>query len=241
MSGYTKQDPQTIQTMFNSIAQHYDLANSVLSFRLHKRWNHYLVRQVMIPNYSHAFLDLCCGTGDIAFDYLQTISTPCQAYLIDFCTNMLTCAKEKSSHLSLTKHQLHYIEADAQSIPLLNETIDCTTIAYGIRNIKDPTKCIQEVYRVLKPGGRFGILELTRPKNPLLRLGHHFYLKTFLPFFGKWLTFNQEAYHYLRNSIDTFIPPQDLETILNSSGFTQINRIPLLGGIATIFVGHKPG
>jgi demethylmenaquinone methyltransferase/2-methoxy-6-polyprenyl-1,4-benzoquinol methylase len=112
-------------------------------------------------------------------------------------------------------------------------------MAYGIRNVQDPKSCIHEVARLLKPGGRLGILELTRPSFPLLRLGHQFYLKTIIPFFGKWLTDNEDAYRYLCRSIQTFIEPQEIEKLLIEARFQKTKRIPLTGGIATLIVGTK--
>lgn len=240
MPPYQKENPSTIQSMFNSIAKQYDKANAVLSLQLHKRWNHTLVCQVMSPLKTHTYLDLCSGTGDIAFDYLQTNPATCQAFLIDFSANMLSCAKAKAATLHLKRHEIKYIEADVQNIPLGKDTIDCATMAYGIRNVKDPSVCIGEVFRVLKPGSRFGILELTQPHNSLLRLGHQLYLKTILPFFGKILTTNQDAYDYLQNSIQTFIAPSDLEKLMQERGFVNTSRLSLAGGIATILIGTKP-
>ena len=113
-------------------------------------------------------------------------------------------------------------------------------MAYGMRNVHEPIKCIQETLRVLKPGGCFGILELTRPQNRLLRFGHNIYLRTFLPLLGKWLTASPEAYQYLCRSIQAFLSPEELEALLKSNGFVQTRCIPLTGGIATIILGFKP-
>ncbi|WP_068466469.1 bifunctional demethylmenaquinone methyltransferase/2-methoxy-6-polyprenyl-1,4-benzoquinol methylase UbiE [Candidatus Protochlamydia phocaeensis] len=237
---YNKNRPQTIQKMFNSIAKRYDLTNAVLSCYLHKRWNHELVRRVLCDQTSHTLLDLCSGTGDIAFDYLRSVSTPCRAYLVDFSKEMLNCAKEKADQLSFSSHSLEYIQADVHRLPFLNQSVDCATMAYGIRNVHHPAQCIQEVYRVLKPGGCLGILELTRPSNRLLRYGHQIYLRTLLPLFGKWLTANEEAYQYLRQSIHTFIPPGQLEALFRENGFIKTGRYSLNGGIATIITGYKP-
>lgn len=238
---YRKDSPQTIQAMFNSIANRYDLANAVLSFSLHKRWNKTLVRRVLTPTSPPVFLDLCAGTGDIAFHYLRTLTTPCHAYLIDFSSDMLEQAKRKAASLSLpAPHALSYLEADVQELPLPAQLADCATMAYGMRNVQQPARCLQDVFRVLKPGGCFGVLELTRPNNRLLRLGHQLYLRTFLPLVGKWLTANQQAYQYLCQSIDTFIAPQELENLFTAQGFVQTQRYSLAGGIATLIIGYKP-
>lgn len=237
---YNKNRPQTIQAMFDSIAKRYDRTNAVLSFYLHKRWNLELIKRVQGQQTSHTLLDLCAGTGDIAFTYLRHTSTPCQAYLVDFSAEMLAHAKLKEKGLEKHSHHIKYIQADVQRLPFENHLIDCATMAYGIRNVHHPRQCLQEVFRVLKPGGCLGILELTRPQNRFLNIGHKLYLKTILPLLGKWLTANEEAYQYLRQSIDAFIPPDAIEEILAEAGFTKIDRYPLTGGIATLMIAYKP-
>ncbi len=240
MKIYNKNRPHTIKAMFNSIAQKYDRTNDVMSFYLHRHWNHELVRRVQHDQTPHTIMDLCSGTGDIAFNYLKYASVPCEAYLVDFSPEMLSCAQQKASILPLHKHKIEYVVADVQRLPFENQTMDCATMAYGIRNVHHPFQCIQEVYRVLKPGGCFGILELTRPQNRLLRFGHKLYLRTLLPILGRWVTKNEDAYHYLRQSIHTFIPPKALEDDLKKAGFIKTGSYSLAGGIATIITGYKP-
>lgn len=240
MSLYTKEKPETIQAMFGSIAKSYDRTNGVLSLQLHKRWNAELVKQVIEPSKPKAILDLCCGTGEIAFTYLRKAPHPCRAYLLDFCKEMLDCARHKAKQLALnSKHNISYLQADAQAIPLADNSVDCVTIAYGIRNVKDPANCIREVLRVLRPGGTFGILELTQPTNPILRFGHTIYLRTLLPLLGWCLSDNQKAYNYLCKSIQAFIKPSDLEKTMLQIGFRQTSIVPLWGGIATILIAKK--
>lgn len=238
---YRKDSPATIQSMFNSIAKRYDITNAVLSFSLHKYWNRSLIRHVRQTSSSHVLLDLCSGTGDIALEYLRTTTVPCKACLIDFSSKMLEQAKRKAADSSLpSSHQISYIEADVQHLPLADQIANCATMAYGIRNVQDPALCIREVARVLKPGGCFGILELTRPHYKFLRWGHQFYLSTLLPFLGKWLTNNEQAYEYLYKSIQSFTSPEELEKLLAANGFCYTQTHSLAGGIATIIVGYKP-
>lgn len=240
MSQYTKQQPETIQAMFNNISAQYDKTNAVMSLNMHKKWNRTLVEKIFVQTQPKAILDLCCGTGAIAFGYLKKATYPVTAFLLDFSEGMLECAKKLAKKQSLGRHDITYLKADAQQIPLTSSSIDCASIAYGIRNLKEPEKCIQEAFRVLKPGGTFGILELTKPKNTLLKLGHSIYLRCILPIVGKALTSNKEAYTYLCNSINTFVPPEHLEKLLREAGFINITTTPLSGGIATILVGKKP-
>ena len=226
--------------MFGSIAKQYDRTNAILSFNLHRVWNRKLVQSISQDVPCRQYLDLCCGTGEIAYTFLKNLRTPVEAFLLDFCKEMLECAKTKHSRKVSSIHHLQFIQGDAQNIPLPSQSIDAVTIAYGIRNVKDPSKCVSEVYRVLRPGGKFAILELTQPTQPLMRIGHKIYLRTLLPVVGKLTAANTEAYEYLSTSIQEFIPPNTLEKLLIDSGFNDTNHQSLTGGIATIVSGSKP-
>lgn len=229
---YQQSAPESIQAMFASIAQNYDRANAIFSLGLYKRWNKKLVDAA---GSSTRLLDLCAGTGEISFAFLQK-NPQSEAILLDFCPEMLEIAQKKGEPFS---SRFEIIKADAQAIPLEKESVDFVSIAYGIRNVKKPEKCFQEVYRVLTPEGRFGILELTRPTTPLLRMGHRLYTHFLLPLIGKFTAKNFEAYKYLATSIATFTSPEELEKTLHASGFKIHKRRPLLGGIATLFVADK--
>lgn len=245
MTTYNKNNPETIQKMFNSIANNYDRTNAILSFQMHKRWNQRLIDEVLVSERPECFLDLCCGTGAIAFKYLDRLrfdhdfKKPEKVYMLDFSEGMLAYAQKKASEENLNLFDISYLQADAQHIPLPDERVDCATIAYGIRNVKQPQLCLNDVFRVLKEGGTFGILELTQPAHPLLRLGHAVYLRTCLPIMGKVATSNEEAYRYLCNSIHTFIQPNALAVMMQEAGFKEIRKIALMGGIATILIGKK--
>ena len=243
MTMYDKQRPETIQSMFGSIAKSYDKTNAVLSFQLHRLWNRKLIQATVqkAEGRSCTVADLCCGTGAITFPWLKAKNAQHEAYLIDFCPEMLECAKVKASALKLTPfHTIHYLQADVQDLPLEIETADYATLAYGIRNVESPIKCFHEVYRVLKAGGTFGILELTEPRNPVLRFGHSLYLKLLLPVFGKLFAKNGEAYKYLSQSIQAFVKPAELKLLLEEAGFSEVQVRPLSGGIATLFIATKP-
>lgn len=239
MTSYNKNEPETIRSMFNSIAQSYDRTNAVLSFQMHKIWNAALVRQAVLSSNPDVYLDLCSGTGAIAFEFLHKTSSTPKVYLLDFSEEMLAYAQDKARSQQLEHHDLTFLQADAQVIPLPDNYVDCATIAYGIRNVMQPQDCINEVYRVLKPNGTFGILELTQPSNALLRLGHGIYLRTVLPLIGKILTSNKEAYNYLCNSIHTFIPPEEIERLMQNAGFKNIKKTAFCKGVATILIGNK--
>ena len=239
MNTYNKENPQSIRLMFNAIARQYDRTNAILSFRMHKHWNRTLINKAVKPVKPKVILDLCCGTGAIAFEILKNYPNPIKVFMLDFSEQMLECAQAQAKIKNIHHHNINYLQADAQEIPLLENSIDCVTLAYGIRNIMNPTKCLKEVYRVLRPHGTFGILELTQPSNPVIRFFHTNYLNHILPFIGKLVTSNPEAYQYLCSSIKNFIPTKTLVEMMEKTGFKNIKTYSLCFGVATIFIGTK--
>lgn len=234
---YDKNTPETIQTLFNGIAPSYDLANSILSFGLHKFWNRTLIKAVAKKD--SLLLDLCAGTGEISLGYLKRYKNTPHVFLLDFSVAMLKVAKNKARKAKIPPSKMSFLEADATKIPLNAKSVHAITIAYGLRNIDDPKACIKEAYRVLKSGGRFGILELTKPKNRWLGSLHTLYLKKMLPLLGKMVTSNREAYSYLSTSIPAFIAPESIKEMMEVQGFAKVKKVSLMGGIATLLIGEK--
>lgn len=238
MNNYRKEEPKTIQRMFNRIARRYELGNAVISLGTHKIWNRALIKAIYEKENPAILLDLCAGTGDIALPYLKKKKSPTTAYLLDFSKEMLLQAKEKSGKISQI-HNIHFLEADAANIPLADSSVSCVTVAYGVRNIKDRVKAFQETYRVMQSGGSFGILELTRPKYRIFRFLHRLYLKTALPTLGRLILQDKDAYRYLSSSIEQFMEPKELVKELASCGFTSIETRPLFAGVATLITARK--
>ncbi len=229
---YQASDPETIQSLFKSIATKYDRANAIFSFGLHRTWNRRLIESM---RGKRQLLDLCAGTGEIGVGFLRE-NPHAEAWLLDFCPEMLEVARWKGGPF---QERMTLMVADAQKIPLERERVEGVTIAYGIRNIQRPRSCFQEVYRVLKRGGKLGILELTRPHSAFLRLSHGIYLKGVLPLLGKLMTNNGDAYKYLASSIQAFVSPEEVGRELLGTGFSQVEICPLFGGIATLILADK--
>jgi len=236
---YIQDDPKSIQNLFGSIASNYDRTNGILSFQKHRKWNRALVQEITKDGFPETLVDLCAGTGAIGYEFLKRTPRQHQVYFVDFSKEMLDCARKKAERYNISPHTLTYLQADVMDLPLLEETASCATVAYGIRNVKDPAQFAREVHRILQPGGTFAILELTRPNNRFLRLGHSLYLKTLLPLIGKIATENKDAYRYLCNSIHTFVEPEKLQKILEEAFFSDVKITPLSGGIATIITAKK--
>lgn len=236
---YDKNNPESIKSLFGSIAKQYDRTNAIISFNMHRFWNFCLVKSVLSGKEPKRYLDLCCGTGEIALPFLNKQKTSWETHLLDFCPEMLEVAKLRAEKLKVNHHNISYHQADAQEIPLKDASIDRITMAYGIRNIPNPDKCFKDIYRVLDKGGQVAILELTKPKNSVLRVAHSFYLTACLPIIGKLATSNKEAYQYLCDSVKSFTEPELLEYKLKNIGFKKTTIIPLIGGIATIIRAEK--
>ncbi len=219
--------------MFGSIAARYDRANALLSFCLHKIWNRALVKRIAKAAPVGDLLDLASGTGDIAFAFRKIAYA--RVTLLDFCPEMLAVARCKAGALDGLTFQC----ADAQALPFADHSYDAATMAYGLRNVADPHLCAQEVWRVLRPGAIWGILELTRPRSALLRFGHRLYLKTLLPLLGRWIATDGQAYRYLSSSISAFLAPAQIESMLKETGFKRVWSKPLLGGVATLIFAQK--
>lgn len=220
----------TVKETFSAIAADYDRMNSILSLKMHNKWNQELA--ALVRN-SHHLLDLCAGTGEIAFHFLRD-NPQSVAVLLDFCPEMLEVAKDKGASF---EPRFVTQEGDAQKLPFDNEAFDAATIAYGIRNVENPLLCFQEVYRVLQSGGRFAILELTRPSG-VFCLGHKLYLGL-VPLLGKLCARKKMPYSYLKESIQKFTAPKELMEQMSEVGFVNISCRKLLGGTATLIWADK--
>lgn len=224
-----EQRKKFIQNLFDSIVPTYDLLNRVLSGGIDMIWRINLFRHIKSIR-GRRVIDLCCGTGDIS---RLLARKGARLTSLDFSLNMLEKGRKKGSLPGAS------IAADASKIPFQDNAFHTATIAFGIRNIPDLHTFIQDVYRVLEPGGQFVILELVRPGHKLIGRLYSFYLGTILPFLGGVISGKPLAYAYLADTIATFVDPADLEHLLAAYGLTNIRHVPQTFGIATIVVCQK--
>lgn len=229
-------NPETIQGMFSKIADSYDFTNGILSFQLYRFWNQKLSQQF---SHCNSLLDLCSGTGEIAYRWLKSQKNARQVYMLDFCEQMLNLAESKSLPYYIKGHKLNFLHADATCIPLAKDSVDGVSLAYGIRNIQNPLQCFEEAFRVLKPHGRLAILELTEPSSKILKSLHRFYLTKILPKIGGLISKEPQSYEYLSQSIASFTKPTTLKEYLHQVGFPKVKVEPLTFGIATLITANK--
>ncbi len=229
-----RQNPSAIQRMFSRIASKYDLANHVLSMGTDVIWRRTMKKWAHIKP-GESVLDVCTGTGDSLFVFRNTGAV---LYGVDFSHEMLVVAHAKKERLT-GNDSLYFIEADARSLPVLDESMDVCTIAFGLRNIVPFIDGIQEFQRVLKPDGRLLILEFTLPRWRPWRKVYLFYLRSILPILGKWITGDRSAYEYLRDTIPVFPHYDQLIEHVCQSGFEFVRWKVFMGGVATLYVFRK--
>ncbi len=234
----TKKKPirKDIDKLFDRIAKRYDLLNRLLSFRQDVVWRkklgHYLPQKKDIR-----LLDLATGTADILITLTKTRPEISMAMGMDFSKKMLQLAKYKAGFQKQSKY--HFSLADAQRIPLPACSIDAITMGFGIRNVKEPAHCLSEGLRILKPGGRFLILEFSLPASALVRALYLFYFRAVLPHIGGLISGEPHAYRYLNQTVETFPYGKSFCNLMQKTGFSNITCIPMTFGIATIYIGEK--
>lgn len=231
--------PYLISGMFDSIADRYDGLDSLLSAGLDDRWRADLLRELGSVR-GQAVLDLCAGTGEVALSLCHAGAASVTA--VDFAPEMLRIAATKAEHARTTRcdvAELEFICADALHTPVRSASMDAVTMAFGLRNVEDPVAAIAEIQRVLRPGGRLAILELSRPSR-VVRGPYLAYFQHIMPVIGRIVSHNPDAYRYLPESVDAFPTPERVAMIIIESGFEQVRTRPLSGGVAHCYLARKP-
>lgn len=231
-----------VNELFARIAPRYDFINDVQSLGLHRRWKRRLISLTTVRPGERA-LDLCCGTGDLAFALAEAGA---RVTGVDFNEEMLRVAVQRSQCLPVhakqiqaVKPQVEFIRGDAQKIPFSADTFDIITIGYGLRNLADLNAGIHEMLRVTKPGGRLLALEFGKPDNPLWRTIYFTYLRAFLPLFGKIFCGNAAAYGYILESLKHYPAQDGVCAIMRSCGWQNVRVINLLAGVMSIHWAEK--
>lgn len=228
--------PEIIKQMFSQVASKYDQANQVLSFGVHHLWRKKLVALSSAKSGSK-ILDCATGTGDLAIEFKKVVGHTGEVIGTDFCEGMLATAPLKAKQKKL---QINFEVADVMNLPYADQTFDVVSISFGIRNVQDPQKAVQEMFRVTKPGGKVLILEFGQVDMPVFGPLYNFYSRQILPFIGGIVTGQREAYRYLQTSSFAFPCRENFLKLMNqAAAFSQIKYTSLSGGIAYIYQGTK--
>ena len=233
---------QWVRGMFGRIAPRYDLLNHLLSFNLDKRWRARTVARVseILDRPDTQVLDLCCGTGDVVLALESRAGRPLLAS--DFCHPMLVEARRKIE--ARHKGDAHgfrtpVFEADALALPLAGDSLDLITVAFGFRNLANYQSGLQEMLRVLKPGGVAAILEFSQPSNATFRALYGFFSTSVLPRIGGFVSGSPDAYSYLPESIRKFPGAEQLAEDMRRAGFSRVEFERMTGGAVALHIGHK--
>ncbi len=228
--------------MFNAVPARYDLCNRVLTLGLDEAWRK-LAARACLADGAVSILDLCCGTGDLACHIARQAGPEVAITGLDFSPGMLELARHKSARTPATR-RIKLNEGDAAALPFAGASFDSVGIAFGFRNLTwhNPLTeiALAEVLRVLRPGGRFVIVETSQPVNPLLRWGCHVYHGLIAAPLGGLLSGNPAAYQYLARSARDYYGAPEVCALLTSAGFTDPTAELLLGGVAALYVALKP-
>ena len=229
-----------IREMFGHIAPSYDLLNHLLSLNVDRYWRWRATRLVP-PQGADPILDLCTGTGDLALAYDRSSGGQVPIFAADFCHAMLVPARQKAQRRRATS-RIRFVEADAQRLPFPNDHFQITTVAFGLRNVTDTDRGLSEMIRVTRPGGRVAILEFSQPHGRLFGKLYHFYFRHVLPTIGQAISRSKDgAYRYLPASVQEFPCGEALAERLRGHGLQEVAWQPLTFGIATLYLGRKPG
>lgn len=228
-----------VREMFRQIAPRYDRMNHLLSLNVDRYWRRQAVRRLHLDAGVPA-LDVCTGTGDLALAIARRADPTVRVLGSDFCHAMLEIAFQKKGALTADSASTEFLEADAQVLPFADDTFQCVTVAFGLRNVADTDRGLQEMIRVCRPGGQVLVLEFSQPTIPVLSHGYRFYFRHVLPRVGQWMARNDKsAYEYLPQSVGEFPSGEALADRMTKAGLVEVTYTPLTLGVATIYEGAK--
>jgi demethylmenaquinone methyltransferase/2-methoxy-6-polyprenyl-1,4-benzoquinol methylase len=223
-----------VNTLFAAIARRYDLLNDLQSFGLHRRWKRRVAELAAVAPGVRA-LDLCCGTGDIAFALARRGA---ETTGLDFSPQMLEVAA--SRHFKFPSSNLKFMQGDAQQIPFPNNSFDIVTVGYGLRNLASWERGLDEMFRVAQPGARLIVLDFGRPANVLWRKIYFMHLKLSVPLIGWLFCGNVQAYAYILESLKQYPAQLAVAEKMRQLKLANVRMINLLGGAMAINYGEKP-
>ena len=223
---------------FNSVAEHYDFMNTLLSFGVHHLWKRCAVK-VLDLRPGMRVLDVCGGTGDLAILAQRRVGPQGQVGIYDINHAMMSVGRRTTRHAAI-RRKLGYIQGNAEQIAFGDGSFDAVMVGFGIRNVTHMVRAFEEMYRVLKPGGRLMCLEFSKPTAPVFRWLYDLYSFSVMPVLGGLLAGSQQAYRHLPETIRLFPLPDELVEVFIDIGFEVVNYRRLTNGIAVVHSATKP-
>ena len=226
-------DKSHVQKMFGNIAPRYDLMNRLMTFGRDQEWRKFVVEKAHVPE-NGMVLDIATGTGDIAFE-IRRQKKDAQIIAADFALPMMVVGKNRK----LGQNVL-WLGADALHLPLPSSTFDAVVSGFLLRNVPDISRALEEQWRILKPGGRIVTLDTTPPSNRLLRPVINIHFKFIIPFMGRLITGDSNAYHYLPESTLSFKSADELCNLFEDAGFKDVQYRRFMIGTIAVHWATKP-
>lgn len=223
--------------VFHSVASRYDLMNDLMSGGIHRLWKRFTIEMSGVRS-GQRVLDIAGGTGDLAMRFSRLVGPESQVILADINDSMLNVGRDKLLDQGIAGN-LEFAQADAQYLPFADNSFDCITIAFGLRNVTDKALALRSMLRVLKPGGRLLVLEFSKPGNPLLAKAYDAYSFGILPRMGKLVAGDADSYRYLAESIRMHPDQETLKTMMAAAGFENCSYHDLTGGVVALHRGFK--
>jgi len=226
-----------VADVFHSVAARYDLMNDLMSAGIHRIWKRFTLELSGVRK-GNAVLDIAGGTGDLAAKFSRIVGPEGSVVLADINQSMLEVGRDK---LLDTGYQgnIEFVQADAQFLPFPDDSFDCITIAFGLRNVTEKETALRSMLRVLKPGGRLLVLEFSKPQNELLSKAYDTYSFRLLPLMGKLVANDADSYQYLAESIRMHPDQETLKEMMEDAGFNRVEFHNMTGGIVALHRGVK--
>lgn len=224
--------------VFHSVASSYDVMNDLMSLGIHRLWKRFTI-ELSAARPGHVVLDIAGGTGDLAKQFSRIVGETGRVVLADINESMLRVGRDRLIDQGIVGN-MEFVQANAECLPFPDNTFDCITIAFGLRNVTDKDAALRSMCRVLKPGGRLLVLEFSKTKNPLLTKAYDVYSFSLLPIMGKLVAGDSESYRYLAESIRMHPDQETLEGMMKEAGFVNTAYHNMTGGIVALHKGVKP-
>lgn len=227
-----------VRDLFNSIAGRYDLMNTFMSFGLDRPWRKATVKRSELKPGGYG-LDVCCGTAMLTMEQAKVAGKNGKVIGLDFSENMLEEAKHNLNTFEL-KDNITLIQGNAMALPFEDNTFDCVTVGWGLRNVPDIMTALKEMTRVVKPGGKVVSLDMAQPEAPVFKQIYWLFFEKVIPAMGKLWAGNKGAYDYLHDSARVFPPQKELTKMFGQAGLVETGYRNLALGVVAVVEGRKP-
>ncbi|NQX88747.1 MAG: bifunctional demethylmenaquinone methyltransferase/2-methoxy-6-polyprenyl-1,4-benzoquinol methylase UbiE [Halioglobus sp.] len=233
-----EQKATLVADVFHSVAGRYDLMNDLMSGGIHRIWKRFTIELSGVRK-GNTVLDIAGGTGDLAARFSRLVGSTGRVVLADINESMLQVGRDKLLDQG-QQGTIEYVQADAQQLPFPDNSFDCITIAFGLRNVTDINLALRSMLNALKPGGRLLVLEFSKPQNALLSKAYDSYSFHVLPIMGRIVANDSDSYQYLAESIRKHPDQNTLRDMMENAGFCQCTYHNMTGGIVALHRGLKP-